>query len=245
MATGTNVITNSAVTSVCPSGASNRPYNVHAYLARDLLPGGSLVYSNRFGIKDPNAILYVEQSDIATLQAGTKAPEPLILRAAAGDCVKVTLTSHLPWVLPESDSWNMMPMIVNRFNFNQVRTSNRIGLHSQLLSSNTYTDDGASVGFNLDSLVAPGGTYRAGEEGIQRLADGQVVATGRNHLVVLECDPALQCAAWLVERATGTRTPVPVESFQQYAWFGYPQYPVLSPDGTAAIVSPKSGTGRS
>jgi hypothetical protein len=158
LVTGTNVITNSSVTSVCPSGAFNRPYDVHAYLARDLLPGGSLVYNNRFGIKDPNAILYVEQSDIAGLQAGTKLPEPLILRAAAGDCVKVTLTSHLPTVLPESNSWNMMPMIVNGFNFNQVRTSNRIGLHSQLLSSNTFTDDGASVGFNLDSLVAPGGT---------------------------------------------------------------------------------------
>lgn len=146
------------VTSVCPAGSLNRPYNVHAYLARDLLPGGSLVYNNRFGLKDPNAILYVEQSEITALQAGTKAPEPLILRAAAGDCVKVTLTSHLPTVLPESNSWNMMPMIVNRFNFNQVKTSNRIGLHSQLLSTNTFTDDGASVGFNQDSLVAPGGT---------------------------------------------------------------------------------------
>jgi hypothetical protein len=52
----------------------------------------------------------------------------------------------------------MVPMIVNYFNFNQVRTSNRVGLHSQLVAVNTFNDDGANVGFNKDSTVGPGET---------------------------------------------------------------------------------------
>ena len=107
---------------------------VEAWAARDLLPGGALVYNQRFDIKDPNAIIFAETSDIAALRSGAKKPEPLILRANAGDCVNVTLRNNLPNVLPEADSWNMLPMIVNGFNFNQVKASNRVSLHPQLLS---------------------------------------------------------------------------------------------------------------
>ncbi|HEV7375408.1 MAG TPA: hypothetical protein VGN95_11865 [Pyrinomonadaceae bacterium] len=142
--------------SVCPAGLTDRPFNVSAYLARDIIPGGALVYNARFGIKDPNAIVFVEDTDVASIQNGTRKPEPLILRAAAGDCIKLTLTNHLPTTLPESNSWNEMPMIINGFNFNQVRTSNRVSLHPQLLSANAFTDDAAAVGFNQDSTVGPG-----------------------------------------------------------------------------------------
>jgi hypothetical protein len=144
--------------SVCPTGLTPRQFNVSAYLARDVVPGGALVYNSRFGIKDPNAILFVEDADVASIQNGSRKPEPLILRAAAGDCIKLTLTSHLPTTLPESNSWNEMPMIINGFNFNQVRTSNRVSLHPQLLSANAFTDDAAAVGFNQDSTVGPGQT---------------------------------------------------------------------------------------
>jgi hypothetical protein len=141
--------------SVCPAGVTTRNYNVSAYLARDIVPGGALVYSKRFGIKDPNAILFVEDTDVASIQSGSRRPEPLILRAAAGDCIKLTLTSRLPSTLPESNSWNEVPMIINGFNFNQVKTSNRVGLHPQLLSANVFTDDASAVGFNQDSTVGP------------------------------------------------------------------------------------------
>jgi hypothetical protein len=142
--------------SVCPAGLTPRTFNVSAYLARDIVPGGALVYNNRVGIKDPNAIMFVEDADVASIQNGSRKPEPLILRAAAGDCIKVTLTNRLPSTLPESDSWNEMPMIINGFNFNQVKTSNRVSLHPQLLSANAFTDDAAAVGFNQDSTVGPG-----------------------------------------------------------------------------------------
>ena len=134
----------------------NRKYGVTAILARDLVPGGRVYYSNRANIFDPNAILLVEDSNLDALSTGAMRPEPLILRANAGECIAVTLKSKLPDQLPENLSWNMVPMIVNYFNFNQVRTSNRVGLHSQLVAVNTFSDDGANVGFNKDSTVGPG-----------------------------------------------------------------------------------------
>ncbi|HKY04187.1 MAG TPA: copper oxidase, partial [Blastocatellia bacterium] len=144
---------------VCPQGAPFREFFVEAWAARDLLPGGALVYNQKFGITDPNAILFVESSDVAALRAGTKKPEPLILRAAAGDCINVILRNNLPSVLPEQDSWNMVPMIVNGFNFNQVKSSNRVSLHPQLLAMNPQLNDGANVGFNEDTTVAPGKSF--------------------------------------------------------------------------------------
>jgi hypothetical protein len=141
---------------VCPVGTNTRSFSVSAYLARDIVPGGALVYNQRFGIKDPNAIMFVEDADVASIKSGSRRPEPLILRAAAGECIKLTLTSRLPSNLPEADSWNQVPMIIDHFNFNQVKTSNRVGLHPQLVSANTFTDDAAAVGFNQDSTVGPG-----------------------------------------------------------------------------------------
>jgi FtsP/CotA-like multicopper oxidase with cupredoxin domain len=143
---------------VCP--VSSKPpvtYTVYALLARDILPQGSLVYNERFRrqIFDPNAIIFVNKEDYDGLQAGTINPEPLILRANAGDCIKVTLYNQLPDELPEQDSWNEVPMIVNHFNFNQIKTSNRVGLHPQLVALDTRTQDGSDVGFNQDSTVGP------------------------------------------------------------------------------------------
>jgi hypothetical protein len=65
----------------------------------------------------------------------------------------------LPQVLPEANSWNQVPAIAPGFNFNQVKTSNRVSLHSQLVATNTFANDGANVGFNLDSTVAPGQSH--------------------------------------------------------------------------------------
>ncbi|MET0624484.1 MAG: copper oxidase [Pyrinomonadaceae bacterium] len=134
----------------------NRKYGVTAILARDLVPSGQVTYSQKANIFDPNAILLVEDNNLDPLKTGAMQPEPLILRASAGECIAVTLKNNLPAQLPENDSWNMVPMIVNGFNFNQVRTSNRVGLHSQLVAVNTFRDDGANVGFNKDSTVGPG-----------------------------------------------------------------------------------------
>ena len=39
-------------------------------------------------------------------------PEPLILRALAGDCIKLTLRNKLPATLTELDGYNTLPMAV-------------------------------------------------------------------------------------------------------------------------------------
>jgi hypothetical protein len=139
-----------------------RSFDVEAWLAKDLLPEGKLVYSRQFGIADPNAILFVESSDVPRLKSGEKRPEPLMLRARAGDCIRVTLTNninpehHLDGLdYPETWSFNMVPPITPGLYFNQVRSSHRVGLHPQLVDYNLQTSDGAYVGLNEDSTVGP------------------------------------------------------------------------------------------
>ena len=140
---------------ICPSGAPLRTYNVSAWLSRDLVPSGKLFYSKRFNIYDPNAIIYIDDTQYTAYHNGSIRPEPLILRAAAGECIQVTLTNKLPEVIPEIDSWNHMPAIINHFNFNQVKTSNRVGLHPQLVEYDLNISDGAKVGYNKDTTVGP------------------------------------------------------------------------------------------
>ena len=175
--------------SVCPIGAKERPYTVFAIMARDLLPERSLVYNNRFKriIEDQDAIMFVDKEDLDALQEGRKQPEPLILRAAAGECLKVTLYNQLPEDVPEHDSWNEVPMIVNYFNFNQVKTSNRVSLHPQLVAVDTRTDDGANVGYNIDTTIGPGeqitytwyaGNHKLGTDGVPAQAPIEFGAIG-------------------------------------------------------------------
>ena len=162
---GSNAAPTDALEAFCQKGGQtllSRSYRVEAWLAKDLLPGGKLFYNEHFGIADPNAIIFVESSEEAMLRSGSKRPEPLILRARAGDCIRVTLTNHLPAVMqdgpdhPETWSYNMVPPIVSGFSFNQVRSSSRVGLHPQLVDYNLLKSDGAHVGLNDDSTVAPG-----------------------------------------------------------------------------------------
>jgi hypothetical protein len=49
-----------------------------------------------------------------------------------------------------------MPMIVNRFNANQVKPSTHVGLHPQLVFFDVTRSDGTNVGFNKVQTAAPG-----------------------------------------------------------------------------------------
>ncbi|HEV2147807.1 MAG TPA: hypothetical protein VGR37_10425, partial [Longimicrobiaceae bacterium] len=149
---------------ICPKGAPLRTYSVSAISARDGLPGGTLVYNSRPGaagvgpLHDPTGILYVRSSDLDA--QGVLKPdvpvEPLFLRAAAGDCVQLTLRNRLPSTPPDLDGYNTLPMIVDKFNANQVRPSAHVGLHPQLISYDVTRGDGTNVGFNPVQTAAPG-----------------------------------------------------------------------------------------
>ncbi|MDQ3802566.1 MAG: copper oxidase, partial [Acidobacteriota bacterium] len=154
---------------VCPKGIVPKTFEVTAVSAADALPGGTLVYNPRPGgggsLHDPTAILFVRDTDLDPLTGKLKANvpiEPLILRANAGDCIEVTLTNRLPGWPPDLDGYNTLPMIVEKFNNNNVAPSGEVGLHPQLLHFNVNKSNGVNVGNNAVQTAKPGGkvTYQ-------------------------------------------------------------------------------------
>ena len=147
---------------VCPRIAPVRYYDVTAIDAKTQLPGGRLVYNSRGAnggpLVDTSAVLYVLTSD---LKRGllTPQPDPLVLRARAGECIMVRLRNKLNTPLLDPNGWNTLPPIVDLFNSNQVRPSTRVGLHPQLVAYDVQYSDGSEVGINDDSTV-PVGDWR-------------------------------------------------------------------------------------
>ncbi len=147
---------------VCPKDAPTRAYTVYAITAKDNLPDDRVTYNEKFQLYDPDAILYVLDKHVDAVISGKRKPEPLVLRANAGDCIDVTLVNALPDELPKTPHWNFFPPIIEKFNINQVRPSNHASLHPQLLEYDIRESDSANVGFNPVQTVAPGEskTYR-------------------------------------------------------------------------------------
>ncbi|MBL0277856.1 MAG: hypothetical protein IPQ24_17605 [Anaeromyxobacter sp.] len=146
-------------------------------------------------LHDPTAMMYVRTSDLDAVNprsAGcfraflgrqifdptlatcavrlkpTAPVEPIVLRAAAGECVTVILRNRLPASAPDLGGYTEYLRMVPRdrngpqgmtnFNGNLVQPSSQVGLHAQLVAFDVTTDDGAPVGENPEaqSLVAPG-----------------------------------------------------------------------------------------
>ena len=154
-----------AGTSICPGTAPKRTINVTAVNAW-ALPGGKLIYNSRAGnggaLNDPTAIMYFRSSDIdayGNVKAGVPI-EPLVVRAKAGECIFFNLENRLPKSLPDLDGFNTLANLLFHFNANQVRPSNQVGLHPQLLAYNVANSDGKNVGFNPNQTVGPGGIAR-------------------------------------------------------------------------------------
>ncbi len=150
-------------------------------------------YNRRLGIQDANGLAYVlekpstrcvsQDAASATCQdnadddtnaailanlrgqfsAGRKL-EPLILRAAAGECVHVRLRNLLPPRLADGPNTekdagksevseanayhNFLPMITDGFNYNQFAMSSSVGLSPGKVSLQPATSDGSNVGLN-------------------------------------------------------------------------------------------------
>jgi hypothetical protein len=91
--------------------------------------------------------------------------EPLVLRAAAGQCITVKLRNHLPQpeqafgssmgVLQEKDAYhNFLPMIADGFNLNQFRMSHTVGISPSRVAQNPVAADGTNAGLNSAALQA-------------------------------------------------------------------------------------------
>ena len=96
--------------------------------------------------------------------SGLRKMEPLVLRAPAGACMEVTLRNHLPvdWqeklAADAADgtahySDNFMSMILDGFNYNQLRMSSSVGLSAPMLGRYTLSGDGANIGINGLEIV--------------------------------------------------------------------------------------------
>jgi hypothetical protein len=145
----------------CPAYATGtRNYDVTAITAQQALPGGSLVYNSRASgtggstLADPNAMLYVMTDDLQSGNLSKMKIEPLVLRAAAGECVAVTLRNRLD---PSSSALAATTPLAQPFgncincsSFTgwPLRPSGTVGLHAQLLSANVTAGDGMNVGLN-------------------------------------------------------------------------------------------------
>ena len=153
---------NNVAYSTCPAGATPRQFKVTAVTAQKALAlrspiptttKGQIVFNDRGDPKKvlsaPLGIMYVQTDDLDSngrLKADVPI-EPLILRANAGDCIKVLLTNALD---PYSDVFktplsyqspltSMVP---------QVLPSKSVGLHPQLLSYDVTTSTGMNIGYN-------------------------------------------------------------------------------------------------
>jgi hypothetical protein len=151
----------------CAPGAHESHFDVTAVyapiaLAKDTLAPGALVYNARGivghpgqdPITDPTALMYVLTKDLVDGVLKPDVPrEPLILRAAAGDCITVTLTNGLP-----DSGTTLNPGIAAvpqpYLGAVKLQTSHSVGLHPQLLAYDVTTSDGFNIGSNTGTETA-------------------------------------------------------------------------------------------
>ncbi len=127
--------------SVCPSSAPVRTYNVSIFNGITFdkgMPGQSNAAAGGSW-----AMMYALTSDEAAIKAGTKPAVPLVIRANAGDCLKVTLKNDLP---------------TDNFTWTWGSGSTRAGFNIGNVLYNPQTSYGGAIGYDPDSSVAPGGT---------------------------------------------------------------------------------------
>jgi hypothetical protein len=120
----TSVVTSTA--NPCPSGARATNYDVSVF--NKALPTSPFA--------DSGGVIYALTSDVAAIQAGTKAVEPLVLRANRGDCVRITLR--------------------NQTTAGSLYGGTRAGLDLGLLPRNQQLSSGSAVGLNPDTSVPVG-----------------------------------------------------------------------------------------
>ncbi|WCM53335.1 hypothetical protein OH720_10070 [Pseudomonas sp. WJP1] len=146
-----------------------RPVTVPLVTIFDPEDGETFTIGGQSGpLHDPTAILYVRKADLDPVSGKLKPGvpvEPLVLRAAAGDCINITLENRLPLMMPDLPNYAVMQGTVKRdrsgaqgsttFNNNLMRPSSHIGLHAQLLTYDVSKSDGFNVGSNPVQTVAP------------------------------------------------------------------------------------------
>ncbi len=147
-----------------PKGTTVRQYEVVAIRAQQAL-GGPLVYNDgkQGGVlrEDSNALLYFRKDQLSCPSGqplskctfpGGNMPEPLVLRANAGDCIKVTLHNAIDLTSPLEGDAAGAKTVPYGCGFNcaqdQSNISLQVGFRPQLVAFDAQTGGGANVGLN-------------------------------------------------------------------------------------------------
>ncbi|MCM3782133.1 multicopper oxidase domain-containing protein [Neobacillus mesonae] len=103
-----------------------------------------VVYNDQ-GWNDPQARMFILAEDEEAVCSGQKQPEPLTIRANAGDCIRLKFT-------------NKFPEVIGGNAFQLVNRTYEAGLHVHFVKFDPLVSDGANVGWNYDSGILPGQT---------------------------------------------------------------------------------------
>ena len=154
----------SNATGSCPSNAPPRTYTVTAITSDQLqvAAGGPKkemmnvrenIYNKRgmlYLLKEQDGQQLPEYQDILT---GKRLPEPLVIRANAGDCLKVTVVNQFTLGQPKTQDVFTIPVptldILGNPPYNiKLAASKEVGLAPQLVSFDVTTDMGGNLGMN-------------------------------------------------------------------------------------------------
>jgi hypothetical protein len=125
----------------CPNNAPVRSYDVSIFNGITFdqgMPGESDAANGGSW-----AMMYALTRDEAAIKAGTKPAVPLVIRANAGDCLRVTLHNDLP---------------VDNFTWTWGSGTTRAGLNIGNVIYDPLQSYGAAIGYDPDTTVAPGST---------------------------------------------------------------------------------------
>ncbi len=166
-----------------PANAKIRRIHVVATTVQQAT-GGGLVYNSRgqttalnpaqintaLPITDPDALIYVRAEDLDPTTGKLIHPgriEPLILRAAAGEWIELTLTNNFQ---PSAQPEIFATPVAASSPFGQgpvaavppitLLTSPNVGLNPQVVGYDITRANGVNVGFNPTVTVAPGQTSK-------------------------------------------------------------------------------------
>jgi hypothetical protein len=132
----------------------------------------AITYNTKLGLVSPQGgLLFLRRSDYEQLRArkahqpwkpvpgfdpAADQAEPLVLRAAAGDCIRIHLTNRLTTVGAGAPSVQL-PLGNQRSSPSaSSKVSYEVGLRPQLLSYDVAQSDGTNAGWNPVQTVAPG-----------------------------------------------------------------------------------------
>ena len=173
-------------TAICPTGARTITYEIGA-MALDIplngwgdhLPEGML-----YALRGPDA-----RVGEAQLRANPQLAEPVVIRAAVGDCIKVVLHNDLPTAFPPEPE----PTVPKPGDAGAAGAHGapavppaRVGIHPDgLVQFDPATSDGARIGRNPDTTVGRGEertyTWYADHEGQAPLVDvANIDSTGND-----------------------------------------------------------------